>query len=294
MAPLEGGEGFCAQLGPKVRRARITFVQELAAQFADAGHMTHRGKPLVELSGFRFRLWPLLLAAVLMEGLLRAGRAAGRWTYIQGESIWDDHVSVFLNLAILFQAALGFAAILVMRRLLPEADDHLRPPPGRSDAGLAVLIGIGMGLVMLVADYWPQLLAHTPPDESYAATAFDAGGFLVAMLITGLAEETIFRGLLVGMLAVLVPGRLRIGRLDLPIAGYAVAIMFGLAHWQTFAAAPLHLAVAQQLYAFVWGLVYVWLMERSRSLLAPIIAHGMGNFTEVGIVILLGALWSQP
>jgi membrane protease YdiL (CAAX protease family) len=26
-------------------------------------------------------------------------------------------------------------------------------------------------------------------------------------------------------------------------------------------------------------------MERSRSLLAPMIAHGMGNFTEVAIVV---------
>jgi membrane protease YdiL (CAAX protease family) len=106
------------------------------------------------------------------------------------------------------------------------------------------------------------------------------------MLITGLAEETIFRGFLVGMLAVLVPGRLRIGRLDLPVAGYLVALMFGLAHYQSFMVDPFYAALAQQIYAFVWGLTYVWLMERSRSLLAPMIAHGMGNFTEVAIVVL--------
>jgi membrane protease YdiL (CAAX protease family) len=32
---------------------------------------------------------------------------------------------------------------------------------------------------------------------------------------------------------------------------------------------------AQQLYAFAFGIVYAWLMERSRSLLAPMIAHGL-------------------
>ncbi len=249
-------------------------------------------RPFVALTGFRFRLWPLLLAVLLMEALLRAGRGAARWTYFQGQELWGEHVSIFLNLAILFQAVLGLAGILVMRRVLPEADAHLRWPSGRSYVGLAVLIGVGMGLVMLVADYWPELLARTPPNDSYAVTAFDAGGFLFAMAITGLAEETIFRGLLVGMLVVLIPGRLRIGRIDLPVAGYAVALLFGLAHWQTFTVDPLHLAIAQQLYAFVWGLVYVWLMERARSLLAPMVAHGMGNFTEVAIVILLGALWT--
>lgn len=254
--------------------------------------MTKTGRTFFELTGFRFRLWPLLLAALLMEGLLRAGRGLAREAYFAGQSLWGDHVSVFLNLAILFQAALGFAAVLVMRRLLPQADDHLRLPPGRTYVGLAVLIGIGMGLVMLVADYWPALLARTPPNDSYTQTSIDAAGFLIGMLITGLAEETIFRGLLVGMLVVLIPGRLRIGSVDLPVAAYAVALLFGLAHWQTFAVDPLHLAIAQQLYAFAWGLVYVWLMERSRSLLAPMVAHGIGNFTEVGLVILLGIIWS--
>ncbi len=254
--------------------------------------MTDRERPFVELSGFRFRLWPLLLAALLMEGLLRAGRGLARWIYLSNEGLFGGHVSVFLLLAILFQALLGLAAILAMRRLLPQADDHLRWPPGRSHAGLAALIGIGMGLVMLVADYWPALLARTPPNPSYSVSTFDAAGYLLGMLTTGLAEETIFRGLLVGMLAVLVPGRLRIGRLDLPVAAYAVALMFGLAHWQSFAVDPLYRAIAQQCYAFAWGLAYVWLMERSRSLLAPMVAHGMGNFTEVGLIILLGALWS--
>jgi membrane protease YdiL (CAAX protease family) len=49
---------------------------------------------------------------------------------------------------------------------------------------------------------------------------------------------------------------------------------------------PLPLAIAQQLYAFAFGLVYVWLMERSRSLLAPMIAHGVGDALEVAVMWL--------
>ena len=52
---------------------------------------------------------------------------------------------------------------------------------------------------------------------------------------------------------------------------------------------PLHLAIAHQLYAFVWALIYTWLMERSDSLLAPIIAHGVSNAVEVGLVMMLMA-----
>jgi membrane protease YdiL (CAAX protease family) len=238
------------------------------------------------VTGVRFRLWPILLAAVLMQALLVAGREAARWLFLQGRPLWDGHVSVFLLLAIIFQAALGFAAVVVMRRALPAADANLRWPPGRSYAGVAVAVGIAMGLIMLVADYWPAMASGAPPEQNYTTSAFDIGGYLVAMLITGLAEETIFRGLLVGMLVVLVPGRVRIGRLDLPVAAYLVALMFGLAHYQSFAFDPFYEALAQQVYAFVWGLAYVWLMERSRSLLAPMIAHGMGNFTEVAIVVV--------
>ncbi len=249
-------------------------------------------RPFMALSGFRFRLWPILFAALLMEGLLDLGRMPARALYRAGETLWTDHVSVFLLFAIAFQALLGLIAILIMRRLLPVADDHLRWPPGRSYAGLAALIGIGMGLAMLVADYWPALAAQTAPDMSYSKYPLDSAGYLLGMITTGLAEETIFRGLLVGMLVVLVPGRLRIGSLDLPVAAYIVALMFGVAHWRSFTVDPFYQAMAQQIYAFMWGLTYVWLMERSRSLLAPMVAHGMGNFTEVAIVIALNALWS--
>lgn len=249
-------------------------------------------RPLVALTDFRFRLWPLLLAAALMQAILELGRVAARELYLAGAPIWDGYISVFLLLAIALQALLGFVAILLMRRLLPAADPHLRWPPGANYVGVAALIGVGMGLVMLVADYWPALAAQTAPNLSYSKAPIDSAGYLLGMITTGLAEETIFRGLLVGMLVVLVPGRLRIGALDLPVAAYLVALMFGVAHWKSFAVDPFYQAMAQQIYAFVWGLAYVWLMERSRSLLAPIVAHGLGNFTEVAIIIALNALWS--
>ena len=116
-------------------------------------------------------------------------------------------------------------------------------------------------------------------------------GWLGVMAASGLCEETIFRGLLVGMLTVLVPGRVRVGRVELPVSGVLVATLFGLAHYQTFFVDPLHLAVAQQLYAFAFGLIYVWLMERTRSLLAPMIAHGVGDALEVAAVMALSVAW---
>jgi hypothetical protein len=52
------------------------------------------------------------------------------------------------------------------------------------------------------------------------------------------------------------------------------------------------MAAAQQIYAFAWGIVYAWLMQRSRSLVAPIIAHGVGDAVEVGLVMVMTAALS--
>lgn len=249
-----------------------------------------------EIRGFRFRgwstLWPVLFAAGLMQLLLVPAREAARWIYRSHPGIFQDQVWAFVGMALFLQMLGALAGILVMRRMLPEADAHLRWPPERSYAGLAVLIGIGMGLVMLVADYWPDLLARTAPDANYDTSPAGVAGWLFVMLTTGFAEETMFRGLLVGMLVVLVPGQVRLGRFEIPFAGVIVGVLFGLAHYNTFFVDPLHLAIAQQLYAFTWALVYTWLMVQSRSLLAPIIAHGVGNAVEVGILMVLMETWT--
>lgn len=246
-------------------------------------------KKRIQLYGFRFRLWPIVSAVFLMQALLLLGREPARWLWRHGPADWAHRPWIFVALATAFQSLVGLGAIAVMRRVLPRADAHLRlPPKGQAMIGTAVLIGIGMALVMLLADYWPQILNGVAPTD-YPVDALDSSGWLFAMGISGLAEEPIFRGLLMGGLAVLVPGRLRIGRMDLPFSAYLVALLFGLAHWQSFIGRPFYMAAAQQVYAFAWGITYAWLMERSRSLVAPIIAHGVGDAFEVGLVMAMSA-----
>lgn len=248
-------------------------------------------RPFFELSGFKFRLWPIILAAVLMQAMLWPAREAARWLFKQYPAWFHDQVWAFVGVAEVFQIAVGLLAVLAMRRLLPKADPHLRWPPGRSYIGIALFTGVILAVIMLVADYWPQLLAHEAPQGGYEMTPVGIPGWLAVMLAAGPNEEIVFRGVLVGMLTVLVPGRVRMGRLDLPVGGVIVGLLFGAAHYKSFFIDPLYQAIAQQLYAFGFGLTYVWLMERSRSLLAPMIAHGLSDFLEVGAVMLLTAAW---
>lgn len=249
-------------------------------------------RPLFEITGFKFRLWPIVLAAILMQLMLWPPREAARWLFKHQAGWFHHQVWAFVGLAELFQITAGLMAVLVMRRYLPKADSYLRWPPQRSYAGLAVLIGIGMALLMLVADYWPQLLSRTAPQGGYEMTALGIPGWLAVMFIAGPNEEIIFRGVLVGMLTVLVPGRVRLARFEIPVSGVIVSLLFGAAHYGSFFQDPLYQAIAQQLYAFLFGLTYVWLMERSRSLLAPMIAHGLSDLLEVGAVMLLSVAWA--
>ena len=250
-------------------------------------------RPFVEFSGVHFRLWPVLLAAALMQAVLWPARELARWIAHQEAGFFNAHVWAFVGLAMVFQTLAGLACIAVMRRVLPNAPTYLRwPSRGQGLIRLGFAIGVGMALTMLVADYWPQLIAHRAPDGGYDTSPVGVAGWLAVMASSGLCEETIFRGLLVGMLTVLVPGRVRCGRFEIPFSGLVVALLFGLAHYTSFLVDPLWMAVAQQLYAFVFGLLYVWLMERSRSLVAPMIAHGVGDALEVAAVMVLQVAWA--
>jgi membrane protease YdiL (CAAX protease family) len=235
----------------------------------------------------------VILAAAIMQFSLIPGRELARWLYTSVLGLGpSEQVGLFVFLAIMFQAATALIGVLILKRVLPKADAHLRWPPGRSYIGLAVVIGLAMGLIMLAADYWPELLAGTAPDGGYSTAPLPAFEWLLAMITTGLAEETLFRGVMVGMLVVLIPGRVRLGAFEISLAGVLVAVLFGLAHYDAFLHNPLHLAIAQQIYAFLWGVTYVWLMERSKSLVAPIVAHGIGNATEVALIMVLMIVWA--
>ena len=253
-------------------------------------------RPFLEIRDLRIRPIPALFGVIatpiIMQAVLIAGREPARWIWKNGPEDWATRPWIFVALAILLQAVVGLIAISAFKLALPKLDAHLRwPKKGQSLAILGLAIGVAMGLIMLVADYWPQLLSQTPIDD-YPIDPVDSSGWLFAMAITGLAEETIFRGLIVGLLILAIPGRIRMGAIDLPVAAYVASLLFGFAHYDNFFQSPLHLAIAQQVYALLWGLIYVWLMEKSGSLLAPTIAHGTGNAVEVGAVMALTVAWT--
>src|SRR5260221_2783761 len=129
---------------------------------------------------------------------------------------------------------------------------------------------------MTLVDYAPQIIAHTVPKLDYPLDAKNVGGWLFFEgVYVGPTEEIPFRALMVTYLATAMPGRLAIGRFNMNWAGIIVAVIFALMHAANFFTRDWQLAVGQQLYAFALGVLYAYWLEKSKSIVAPIVGHNV-------------------
>lgn len=183
-----------------------------------------------------------------------------------------------------FQLAFALLAIAVFKRIVP-ADYGLHRPRAKTYVRPAVLWGAFFGVLMTVVDYAPQLLAHTVPILDYPLTPANVSGWLFFEgVYVGPTEEIPFRALLVTYLAATMPGRLRLGRFEMNGAGVLVALLFALLHATSFWAEPWPLALGQQVYAFALGVLYAYWLEKSGSVLAPIIGHNVSDVVEYALL----------
>lgn len=187
-----------------------------------------------------------------------------------------------------FQLLFALAAITILKRPVP-ADYGLHWPRGKTYIGPAVLWGIFFGFLMTVVGFAPQILAHKAPELDYPLTARNMLGWLTFEgVYVGPTEEIPFRALLVTYLAkTMPPGRARLGGYEMHQAGVVVALIFALAHANTFLTSPWPLALAQQLWAFALGVLYAYWLEKSGSIVASAIAHNVGD----GVAYVLMYLW---
>ncbi|HXC54706.1 MAG TPA: CPBP family glutamic-type intramembrane protease [Rhizomicrobium sp.] len=191
----------------------------------------------------------------------------------------------------LSQTVLALVAIVLIKRFMPF-DAGLRWPEGKTYLWPAVLWGVFFGVLMTVVDYAPDLIARRPMDLGFAVTApAIAGWTFFEGVYVGPTEEILFRSLLVGYLIVAMPGKLRLGRTDMSWGGVVVAAVFAFAHIANFLTRPSFAAAGQQVYAFALGILYAYWFEKSRSVVAPIVGHNVGDVVEYAICFVLIAMW---
>jgi len=184
------------------------------------------------------------------------------------------------------QFLVALLGLLIIRRWVP-ADYGLHWPRQKTYFLPAALWGALFGLIMTLVDYAPQLLTHTKPDLGYPLTTGNVVGWLFFEgVYVGPTEEVPFRALLVTYLAATMPGKVRFGRFEMNWAGVLVALIFALLHATNFNLRDWPLALGQQVYAFLLGVLYAYWLEKSRSVVAPIIGHNASDGIEYALVFL--------
>jgi len=241
---------------------------------------------------FRLKIVPLAITAALGYFVPYAGGFAAflaskafhtpspfgptlPWLYVQ-------HAGQFL---------IALLIIALLKRWLLPADYGLHWPREKTYLVPALLWGLFFGVLMTAVDYAPNLIAHTKPSVGYPLTPGNVGGWLFFEgIYVGPTEEIPFRALLVTYLATTMPGRLRLGRFNMNWAGIIVAVIFALLHATSFDTRQWPEALGQQLYAFALGVLYAYWLEKSRSIVAPIIGHNVSDVVEYLILFAwLGA-----
>ncbi len=235
---------------------------------------------------FRLKLIPLLVTIVLGLGL---PYVAAYGAYFSAKLI---HVSLTpgANLTWLywqhaFQLVAALIVIAILKFWLMPADYGLHLPRGKTYILPAILWGLFFGVLMTVVDYAPQLIAHTKPDPGFPLTQGNIWGWTIFEgIYVGPTEEIPFRALLVTYLATAMPGKLHVrllfGRYSMNWAGVIVAAIFALAHATSFFTEHWTSALSQQAYAFALGVLYAYWLEKSKSIVAPMIGHNLSDVME--------------
>lgn len=244
-------------------------------------------------SQFRLRPVPILIAIILGYGL----------PILSNLSI--DFASDHIRLPSVHGAALPFnflqhgillvltlITISVIRRRVP-AEFGLHRPRGASYALPALYWGLAFGVLMTLVDFAPSIFTQTAPKFDDPLTTRNIAGWLVYMgLYAGPIEEVLYRSLLVGYLTAAMPGRVRFGGVSMNGAGVVVAVILAFGEITNFIALPFVIAFAQFLYTLAFGVLLAYWFEKSKSVVAPIVAHSVNGFARYVLLFSLIGIWS--
>jgi len=252
--------------------------------------MTHAIDFPVESQRLRFKLVPLLVTAALGFGVPIASATLAHYAI----EIFHLPIVPGANLRWLYlqhaaQLIIALIIIAALKYTVLPLNYGLHWPRGKTYIWPAILWGSFFGALMTLVDYAPQIIAHTKPNPGFAVTPSNIFGWLLFEgVYVGPTEEIPFRALLVTYLAATLPGKLRLGRFEMNWAGIIVAFIFALLHATSFYTRAWEQALGQQLYAFALAVFYAYWLEKSGSIVAPIIGHNVGDVVEY--LILFGWL----
>lgn len=96
-------------------------------------------------------------------------------------------------------------------------------------------------------------------------------------IFVGIAEETLYRGMIQTYLMRHLNGQIRIIKWDFKIGTLIAAILFGCSHLSALSLQPYPLVISNVILTTIGGLVLGYLYQRTHSLIGPAIAHNLSN-----------------
>jgi hypothetical protein len=189
------------------------------------------------------------------------------------------------------QFVLALIAIAIARRIVP-ADYGLHWPRGNSYVLPAIYWSVIIGLVMTLVDFAPQIITHTAPKFDDPLTRNNVLGWLFFQgVYSGPVEEVPYRALLVTYLSAVMPGKVHWRRYEMNGAGVVVAIILALPKFGYLITEPVLIALGQVLYTFAFGVLLAYWLEKSKSVLAPIIGHNVAFLVRWTLMFAMIAAW---
>jgi len=238
--------------------------------------MKIRSKPLVLLITFlAILIIPRISGqlATLVIGLFPCIDPDGVYLWISLHHIWQLILTIALML--IFNRSLGFWGFNLKN--LKSSMRHMK---------YFVLFCTGYLVIQNVVFYFTS----QPVWVDFPLTPENIAGYLgFQLLLSGTAEEPLFRGFVMMMLYPAFAGSIDLRKFKIPHAGLIAAVFFTVAHIQ-FSIWPFeitHLLPSQLFLSFSLGIYYAVVFHQTRSLLAPIIVHSYVNLLLVGSNMLL-------
>ncbi len=132
------------------------------------------------------------------------------------------------------------------------------------------LLLVAVPFLLIVACLTMKFFGETSPPK-LETVLFEA-------TLPGLAEELVWRGLLLALFDRVFAGRVTILGTALGYGAIATSLVFGFVHSVQFdSKLVLHTALDNGVFAAVTGLVLVWIRARTKSLVFPILTHNSTN-----------------
>jgi hypothetical protein len=149
--------------------------------------------------------------------------------------------------------------------------------PKHQKIGLSVAIGILLALAGFLQHFLFSKFLSIPsvPFEPTPINLLWMGAYI--WIFVGIAEETLYRGMVQTYLMKHLNGQIRIIKWDFKTGTLIAAVLFGCAHLSSLAFLPYQRAVSNVILTTFTGLILGYLYQQTHSLAGPIMAHNLSN-----------------